>query len=457
MAAVQQPKQAVYGESALIPKERYTSRDWLELEYERLWPRVWQMACRLEEIPKRGDYAEHTIGSQSVLIVRESGERIRAFRNSCLHRGTRLAAGCGAFRNNVIRCRFHGWAWTLDGSIHEVPDAHDFAPECVAASALQLPEASVDTWGGFVFVNLDRNAGPLREFLGPVPDVLDKFEPEKMRYKRYRTTVMDCNWKAGLDAFNEVYHIEATHMWDLSGVAAKYGPRSVSRARYSGRDASGATPGSYAFEHRLFENQNLLAGTAASIAAVRRLRDLGPDPRKTVMDTLRTQISINLAHEDDLAYVDSLDELPADMQVNDFMALVRRESAKLKGLDYSHLTTYDIVGSVNFCVYPNLMGPITAGNWILHRFRPNGDDPNSCLYDLIFLHRFGDTEEVPAVTKEWYPDWQAHEWGAVIEQDLANMAHVQRGMHESTYPGLRLNRQEAGLRNFHRFLDRYLL
>jgi hypothetical protein len=211
------------------------------------------------------------------------------------------------------------------------------------------------------------------------------------------------------------------------------------------------------FRRDLFENQNLLAGTAASIAAARHLRDLGPDPRKTVMDTLRTPISINLAHEDDLAYVASLDELPADMQVNDFMALVRRESAKLKGLDYSHLTTYGIVGSVNFCFYPNLMGPITAGNWILHRFRPNGDDPNSCLYDLIFLHRFGDTEEVPAVTRERYPDWRAHEWGAVVEQDLANMAHVQSGMHELTYPGLRLNRQEAGIRNFHRFLDRYLL
>ena len=457
MAAVQQPKQPVYGESALIPKERYTSRDWLELEYKRLWPRVWQMACRLEEIPNRGDYVEYTIGSQSVLIVRESAERIRAYRNSCLHRGTRLAAGCGAFRNDVIRCRFHGWAWTLDGSIYEVPDAHDFAPECVDASALHLPEASVDTWGGFVFLNLDKDAKPLREFLGPVPDLLDKFEPEKMRYKRYRTTVMDCNWKAGLDAFNEVYHIEATHMWDLSGVAAKYGPRSVSRARYSGRDASGATPGSYAFEHRLFENQNLLAATPASIAVARRLRDLGPDPRKSVMDTLRTQISINLAHEDDLAFVASLGELPAEMQVNDFMAWVRRESGKLRGIDYSHLTTYDITGSVNFCVYPNLMGPITAGNWILHRFRPNGDDPNSCLYDLIFLHRFGDTEEVPVVTKEWYPDWRTHEWGAVVEQDLANMAHVQRGMHESTYPGLRLNRQEAGLRNLHRFLDRHLL
>src|ERR1700720_2640939 len=108
MVAVQQQKQAVYGESALIPKERYTSRDWLKLEYERLWPRVWQMACRLEEIPNRGDYVEYTIGSQSVLIVRESAEGIRAYRNSCLHRGTRLPAGCGAVRNNVILCRFHG-------------------------------------------------------------------------------------------------------------------------------------------------------------------------------------------------------------------------------------------------------------------------------------------------------------------------------------------------------------
>src|SRR5262245_5465599 len=116
-----------YTETALIPKERYISKEWLALEYERLWPRVWQMACRLEEVPEGGAFVEYSIGDQSVLLVRESDSSIRAYRNSCLHRGTRLKdeGTCGN-TGDFIQCRFHGWAWNLDGSIREVIDARDF-------------------------------------------------------------------------------------------------------------------------------------------------------------------------------------------------------------------------------------------------------------------------------------------------------------------------------------------
>ena len=78
----------------LIPKERFTSPEWLDKEYKLLWPRVWQWACREEEIPKVGDYLEYKIGDQSVVIVRDEDESLKAYHNVCMHRGTRLVEGC---------------------------------------------------------------------------------------------------------------------------------------------------------------------------------------------------------------------------------------------------------------------------------------------------------------------------------------------------------------------------
>ena len=98
-----------------IPKERYVSREFFDLEMERLWPRVWQMACREEEVPRTGDFLEYIIGDQSILITRSEPDTVRAFYNTCPHRGTRLAAGVGNFATGEIRCRYHAWRFELDG------------------------------------------------------------------------------------------------------------------------------------------------------------------------------------------------------------------------------------------------------------------------------------------------------------------------------------------------------
>ena len=194
----------------LIPKERYLSREFAELEADRLWPRVWQVACREEEIPNVGDYLEYTIADQSIIVVRDQPDRLRAYFNACRHRGNMLKQGCGNAKE--IRCRYHGWRWHLDGTIKEVVDAYDFNPESVSAEKLCLPECLVDTWGGFVFINMDPEAESLQSFLGPaVLDRLGRYGWEDMRFTRYRTTVVRANWKTALDAFNDHNHLQATH------------------------------------------------------------------------------------------------------------------------------------------------------------------------------------------------------------------------------------------------------
>ncbi|MGE4649406.1 MAG: Rieske 2Fe-2S domain-containing protein, partial [Myxococcota bacterium] len=71
-----------------VPRDRYFSRDYHDLEVERLWRRVWQMACREEEIPEVGDHVVYEVGDLSILVVRSEADRVRAFHNTCLHRGT---------------------------------------------------------------------------------------------------------------------------------------------------------------------------------------------------------------------------------------------------------------------------------------------------------------------------------------------------------------------------------
>ena len=93
----------------------YRSREIVQLEKERLWPRVWQLACRLEEIPYVGDYVTYDLLDESIIVVRETPERIRAFHNVCQHRGRRLTEGCGTAQR--LQCRYHAWQWGLDGKV----------------------------------------------------------------------------------------------------------------------------------------------------------------------------------------------------------------------------------------------------------------------------------------------------------------------------------------------------
>ncbi|MBV9953523.1 MAG: Rieske 2Fe-2S domain-containing protein, partial [Acidimicrobiia bacterium] len=99
------------GEDGFLPKERYVSQAFLDLELERLWPRVWQIACREEQVAEPGDFVEYAIGDQSVLVVRTDGGELAAHHNACLHRGTRLATGAGRFTDSSIRCRYHAWRY----------------------------------------------------------------------------------------------------------------------------------------------------------------------------------------------------------------------------------------------------------------------------------------------------------------------------------------------------------
>ena len=208
----------------VVPKGRYIDPEFLALEYERLFPRVWQMACRLEEIPNAGDFYEYEIGAESILVVNRGSGQLKAYFNSCPHRGTRLARGEGQLEE--FTCPFHAWRFDLDGRCTYVHDVADFGPE-FRLETVGLAECRVDTWGGWAFVHMDPEAESLADWLAPLPDALGPFALERMRFRWHKTAVMPANWKSVIDAFIEGYHTGGRHPQMIRAARMDHGPATV--------------------------------------------------------------------------------------------------------------------------------------------------------------------------------------------------------------------------------------
>src|SRR6185312_3162585 len=191
-----------------IPKQRYYDPEFYALEAETLWPRVWQMACRLEEIPKPGDFVEYEILDQSVIVVRVDSHNVRAYHNACRHRGVKLVEGNGNRRTFV--CPFHGWCWGLDGRNTFVLRPEAFAEENLADD-LQLVSVRCELWGGCAWINLDADAPALRDWMEPFASVYDAWQVESLRVEWWQSCRLPVNWKLAAAAFMEGYHVPQTH------------------------------------------------------------------------------------------------------------------------------------------------------------------------------------------------------------------------------------------------------
>src|SRR5215831_19231468 len=193
-----------------IPKQRYFDADFYQLEAELLWPRVWQMACRLEEIPNPRDYAEYEILDQSVIVVRTDDMGVRAFQNACRHRGVRVAAGQGNCDRGFV-CPFHGWCYGTDGTNTFVPRAKAFSEHNLRSGDIDLVAVRCEVWGGCAWINLDMTAPPLRDCLEPAATILDAWKVESLRTEWWYAARLPVNWKLAQEAFVEQYHVVETH------------------------------------------------------------------------------------------------------------------------------------------------------------------------------------------------------------------------------------------------------
>ena len=216
----------------VIPVEAFVSEEYARAENDKLWSKVWQVACRVEEIPKVGDYVTYDILDESIIVVRTAPDKISAYYNVCQHRGRRLTEGSG--HAALFRCRFHGWSWNLKGENTFVLDPQDWG-DCLTPRNLHLSEVKVDTWGGWVWVNMDPNCKSLKEYLEPAVSMLFPFELEKMRYRWRQWLYFPCNWKVALEAFNESYHVDGTHPQLLRWGSTRWWCKSENHCSWHGR------------------------------------------------------------------------------------------------------------------------------------------------------------------------------------------------------------------------------
>lgn len=410
-----------------IPYTSYTSREYAEQEFEKLWPKVWQMACREEHIPEPGDYQVYDIGHLSAIVTRTESMEIKAYYNACMHRGTALKSpGTNGYCQS-FRCPFHGWTYSLDGELIELPEDWDFPH--VTGESHRLRELQVDTWGGFVFVNFDPAAEPLQEFLGVLPSHFQDFHIEDRYIETHVCKRLPVNWKAAEEAFMEAYHVKETHAGgrDYSEPITTYDvyPPNVNRFIHTVGSVNPRMPEPPTEQ----ELMNALWG--------RRGPDDGDCP-----------------------------QVPEGKTARDCYAeIVKQQLGEAYDQDFSHYSTAQTLDSIEYFVFPNFFIFPGLSLPMAYRFRPDPENPDYCWFDLYFLRPKHAGKETPPPpepleldVRDSYTQAEGLGFlGAVYDQDTDNMAAQTRGFKACAKGGQTLgNYQEVRIRHLHSRVNDYL-
>lgn len=418
-----------------VPLSRYYDRAFAELERERLWKKVWQFACREEDIPNVGDRVSYTVGMLSFVILRSAPNEFRAFNNACLHRGTRLCDGQGS--GESLRCPFHAWEWKLDGSLKNIPSRWDF-PQ-VSDAQYKLPEAKIGTWGGYIFINPDPNAGPLSDALGVLPEhfkrapVEDRFTVIHIRKK------VRANWKITMEAFLEAYHVIETHSDSLGftgDASTQYaiwddGKSHISRlitplgipSPHLGEQASPEAAGNMTFQ-----------ALAMAMPGV-------PVPK-----------------------VDMNSALPPRAQI---AAWRRQMMSAALGRDFSTWADTMLVDTIEYHMFPNFCPWFADGLPLVYQFLPDGDDPNVSVMNVrltLPLPAGGVRPTSPPIVHLDYdePFNTKPEIGLlsiIFDQDMSNLPRIQLGLKAAAdgHAFATFGRyQEQRIAHFHEVLEKTL-
>jgi phenylpropionate dioxygenase-like ring-hydroxylating dioxygenase large terminal subunit len=405
--------------TALIPKERYTSAEFAQLEWERMWTRTWLMAGRESDIPEPGDYFTFEIGPESVLVVRQRDGSIRARYNVCMHRGNRLREP-GMGHASLFSCTFHGWKYDIDGSLAEALDPHCF-PQGLPADALSLQPVRCETWAGFVFVNLDPEAEPLHDYLGVIPEHLAPYHFDEWKVVYDATIEIECNWKTSVDAFNEAYHLAGTHAWTLE---------------FS--DDVGTVYDCYDKHTRMIFPEIVASPRHPGAGTVT------PGMREFFLERIGVKDFEGSPAEARAAYAEAI-----------------RNMAPALGCDFSEMNESQMCDDFHYTVFPNLtFNTHSMFTWVFTH-RPHPDDPNKMYFDFISLLR-APAQDLPRPDKEHYRTADGDtltgkcEGGELMDEDLYNLPRIQAGMRSRAFQGLHLNSQEIRIRHFHDTLMGYL-
>jgi phenylpropionate dioxygenase-like ring-hydroxylating dioxygenase large terminal subunit len=402
-------------------------------EEAKLWNKVWLIAGVASDIPQPGDWFRFDIGPQSLIIARSHDGEVHALYNVCKHRGNELMQddfGRGAAN---FTCIMHSWCYNLKGRNLRVTDRDTFSREALSQN-LNLTPVHVRVWGGLVFVNLADHPTPFEEYYGEVLPMLESYQMDKMFVVKDLSVEVPANWKTLYTVFNETYHAHSTHPQIKPYVDDHFVQ--------------------YDF-YRNGHNRNLFS--------VGTVSPRWPDGR-----------FINIG----LAYMMQEAGIKASGFKGDARA-VRRAIQKAKrkpdnpfGLSFDGFTDNQLTDDWNPSIFPNVTMNMHPEGVLLMRFRPHASDPMLGHYDVFVLSRkLAEGRRPPAymgvenhidVSGSVRPPRRrtTHEdpqGGEVLEQDIANMITLQRGMSSKGLKGaIVLSEQERRIQQFFAELDLYL-
>lgn len=412
---------------------RYHDPAWARAEWERVWTKVWLLAGPSADVREPGDWFRFDLGRESFIIVRGEDGGLNAMYNVCPHRGSRIALADFGVANSFT-CPFHSWQFGLDGQNLAVRDRETFRPE-VLCHDLNMTPVRVEEVAGLVFISMNPSPPPLRDWLGIVAEHLESYDIGKMVVVQHRQSEWAANWKGGVDAFYETYHLASVHP-ETQGVMEDY---YVQHDLYPNGMSRMYIP--FARPSKRFPDQE-----SVNEGVKMMLKDAGIDPA---------------------LFNGTVSECRAAIQA------AKRVRAAQLGLDYSHFTDGQLSDSVPYGVFPNVQLGCHVEGIFVHRFLPHATDPERFTYDnLILAHPVTDpTVRLPAwmgipddadLTGATRPDitrtglGEPPNLGMVLDQDSDLLPIVQAGSRSAGFRGPLWSEQELRVRHFHAELDRQM-
>ena len=411
---------------------RYTSKSFMDAEWEAIWTKAWLIGGLAEQVQKPGDFFTYEIGRESILVTHDDDGEIRAFYNVCPHRGKRLVAEEQG-NSKRIACSYHGWRFATSGDLQFVPCPEDFAGG-TPCGKVKLEPVKCEVFAGFIWVNLDPDACTLREHLGPVMDEVACYRMENMIRTHWVTLDGDFNWKCVQDNFNESYHLPYVHPQT----------RYVMEQNYKHCQFDMYEPEGHA--------RMLMPGSIPS-ASMRGHTD-------TVLEML--------GREMEYWGLDPEDFREDPRAIREALQAAKRKQGAEKGYDYSPFHDDQLTDNYHYTVFPNVSFSLKPDGCIFLRADPHPTDPERCIFDMWYFTWFPDGEE------DYYSYIMAegvdrskpveHVRGAVgeiscgpaIDQDVEIWSSQQAGLRSRGFKGGVFSGQEGRIQFFHDQIDKWL-
>ena len=301
-------------EAGTLHAEAYTTQRWYDFEQAAVFAHTWQWVCHREKLAAAGDYVTTTVAGLPVLVVRAGGGELGAFYNVCKHRAHEVVAGEGSARS--LRCPYHGWTYDLDGSLVTARHTQylvDFDPSGICLDAVQVEE-----FAGFVFVNLDPTAAPLRLQSGDLGSEIAAKAPDiaNLTLARRLTYDIASNWKNLVENYLECYHCHIAHK-DFVSLVDMSTYRITTHGIYSSQTAEAGRSANSAYDvadatvriHEawwLWPNTCLMRYPGRGNMMVMHVIPAGPDRTLETYDFFLEDPEPNAAESEAIRYVDEV-------------------------------------------------------------------------------------------------------------------------------------------------------